>query len=45
MINTELLIIAIKIQANPVMPDLNGLVDCSLFINDLSLHDCSRDLG
>jgi hypothetical protein len=28
--------------ANPVMPDLNGLVDAGLFINDLSLHDCSR---
>lgn len=30
--------------ANPVMPDLPSLVSAGIFINDLSLHDCSRDL-
>ncbi|XP_035714536.1 soluble guanylate cyclase 88E isoform X1 [Folsomia candida] len=30
--------------ANPVMPDIDSLVHAGLFINDLSLHDCSRDL-
>ncbi|CAL8141637.1 unnamed protein product [Orchesella dallaii] len=30
--------------ANPVMPDLPSLIAAGIFINDLSLHDCSRDL-
>ncbi|XP_071453162.1 soluble guanylate cyclase 88E-like [Hetaerina americana] len=30
--------------ATPVMPDLNSLVLNGLFINDLSMHDFSRDL-
>lgn len=30
--------------ANPVMSDVKSLVDAGIFINDLSLHDCSRDL-
>ncbi|KAF4526892.1 hypothetical protein B566_EDAN014514, partial [Ephemera danica] len=28
----------------PVMPDLNSLVSTGLYINDLSMHDFSRDL-
>uniref|UniRef100_A0ABD2WMC2 guanylate cyclase n=1 Tax=Trichogramma kaykai TaxID=54128 RepID=A0ABD2WMC2_9HYME len=28
----------------PVMPDLNALIAAGLYINDLSLHDFSRDL-
>ena len=28
----------------PVMRDLNALMQCGLFINDLSMHDLSRDL-
>ncbi|KAF5282152.1 hypothetical protein FQR65_LT02849 [Abscondita terminalis] len=28
----------------PVMPDLNSLISSGLFINDLSMHDFSRDL-
>ncbi|KAJ8675449.1 hypothetical protein QAD02_011235, partial [Eretmocerus hayati] len=28
----------------PVMPDLNALIGAGLYINDLSLHDFSRDL-
>ncbi|KAK2716102.1 hypothetical protein QYM36_010622 [Artemia franciscana] len=30
--------------ASPVMPDLDALTDSGLFINDLSMHDFSRDL-
>ncbi|XP_017784523.1 PREDICTED: soluble guanylate cyclase 88E [Nicrophorus vespilloides] len=28
----------------PVMPDLNSLINSGLYINDLSMHDFSRDL-
>ncbi|KAF2892653.1 hypothetical protein ILUMI_13519, partial [Ignelater luminosus] len=28
----------------PVMPDLNSLISSGLYINDLSMHDFSRDL-
>lgn len=28
--------------ATPVMPDLDALLSAGLYINDLSLHDCSR---
>lgn len=30
--------------AVPQMPDLESLMASGLYINDLSLHDCSRDL-
>ena len=30
--------------ACPMMPDLNNLVWSGLFINDLSMHDYSRDI-
>ena len=30
--------------ACPVMKDLNNLIWCGLFVNDLSMHDYSRDI-
>jgi len=28
--------------ATPVLPDIDTMIETGLFINDLSLHDCSR---
>ena len=30
--------------ACPIMKDLNNLIWCGLFVNDLSMHDYSRDI-
>lgn len=34
----------IMFLGTPVMPDLNSLINTGLYINDLSMHDFSRDL-
>lgn len=34
----------IMFLGTPVMPDLNALISTGLYINDLSMHDFSRDL-
>lgn len=34
----------IMFLGTPVMPDLNSMINTGLYINDLSMHDFSRDL-